>query len=247
MQKGNIHIVLTILLMVLVFAGAIGVVVWRKNIPQPDLGKKACTLEAKVCPDGTSVGRSGPNCEFVVCPSVKPSPSGLLPTQTPEEQKKILPLTDTTNWKIYTSTKYRYTLNHPSNWVEQIRCEGGTAEDDYICIKSSDIEEGPSGVLEGGLKKGSLIWIDGKEGGFLANIPLSTFCKSDTLQQISDCKQTKISNHDAWERVFNTLGKQIVLLNDQKIVLSIWIFYNPQSISESNNISNQILSTIKFN
>jgi hypothetical protein len=27
----------------------------------------ACTLEAKVCPDGSSVGRSGPNCEFAKC------------------------------------------------------------------------------------------------------------------------------------------------------------------------------------
>lgn len=27
----------------------------------------ACTLEAKICPDGTSVGRTGPNCEFAPC------------------------------------------------------------------------------------------------------------------------------------------------------------------------------------
>lgn len=27
-----------------------------------------CTLEAKVCPDGSSVGREGPNCEFTSCP-----------------------------------------------------------------------------------------------------------------------------------------------------------------------------------
>lgn len=28
----------------------------------------ACTMEAKVCPDGSSVGRTGPNCEFTACP-----------------------------------------------------------------------------------------------------------------------------------------------------------------------------------
>lgn len=28
----------------------------------------ACTMEAKLCPDGSSVGRSGPNCEFAPCP-----------------------------------------------------------------------------------------------------------------------------------------------------------------------------------
>ncbi len=27
----------------------------------------ACTQEAKLCPDGTSVGRAGPACEFAVC------------------------------------------------------------------------------------------------------------------------------------------------------------------------------------
>jgi nitrosocyanin len=29
----------------------------------------ACTMEAKVCPDGSSVGRTGPNCEFAACPT----------------------------------------------------------------------------------------------------------------------------------------------------------------------------------
>lgn len=29
----------------------------------------ACTMEAKLCPDGSAVGRTGPNCEFATCPS----------------------------------------------------------------------------------------------------------------------------------------------------------------------------------
>lgn len=29
----------------------------------------ACTQEAKICPDGSSVGRTGPNCEFTPCPT----------------------------------------------------------------------------------------------------------------------------------------------------------------------------------
>ncbi len=28
----------------------------------------ACTADAKLCPDGSYVGRSGPNCEFDPCP-----------------------------------------------------------------------------------------------------------------------------------------------------------------------------------
>lgn len=27
-----------------------------------------CTMDAKLCPDGSAVGRSGPNCEFAPCP-----------------------------------------------------------------------------------------------------------------------------------------------------------------------------------
>jgi hypothetical protein len=30
---------------------------------------RACTMEAKLCPDGSAVGRTGPNCEFAPCPT----------------------------------------------------------------------------------------------------------------------------------------------------------------------------------
>lgn len=36
----------------------------------------ACTMEAKQCPDGSYVGRTGPNCEFTACPTPTPSPVG---------------------------------------------------------------------------------------------------------------------------------------------------------------------------
>src|SRR3989344_1396998 len=29
----------------------------------------ACTQEAKICPDGSAVGRTGPKCEFAPCPT----------------------------------------------------------------------------------------------------------------------------------------------------------------------------------
>lgn len=31
-----------------------------------------CTMEAKICPDGSAVGRSGPKCEFTPCPPAAP-------------------------------------------------------------------------------------------------------------------------------------------------------------------------------
>ena len=40
--------------------------------PAPDAGEgqgqRMCTMDAKICPDGTGVGRTGPNCEFAACP-----------------------------------------------------------------------------------------------------------------------------------------------------------------------------------
>ncbi len=39
--------------------------------PQNQLVGQACTQEAKVCPDGSSVGRTGPSCEFAACPTTR--------------------------------------------------------------------------------------------------------------------------------------------------------------------------------
>jgi predicted lipoprotein with Yx(FWY)xxD motif len=38
---------------------------------------QACTMEAMVCPDGSSVGRTGPNCAFAPCPGGPASSAGI--------------------------------------------------------------------------------------------------------------------------------------------------------------------------
>ncbi len=43
----------------------------------PGGGMVACTMEAKICPDGSSVGRQGPNCEFAPCPGEGAGGSGV--------------------------------------------------------------------------------------------------------------------------------------------------------------------------
>lgn len=52
----------------------------------------ACTTEAKICPDGSSVGRTGPNCEFSQCPS----PSA--------------------DWRNYTNNEYGFKMTFPDSW-----------------------------------------------------------------------------------------------------------------------------------
>jgi len=50
----------------------IGGFLYRNTFEHPSMPhgtqSVACTTEAKVCPDGTSVGRTGPACVFQVCP-----------------------------------------------------------------------------------------------------------------------------------------------------------------------------------
>lgn len=61
----------------------------------------ACTLEAKICPDGTGVGRVPPNCEFAPCPSASP-------------QGK--PTDETANWKTYINSGEGFSFNYPPDW-----------------------------------------------------------------------------------------------------------------------------------
>lgn len=52
------------------FAGFLNYSIWQLNRVQVD-ELVLCTQEAKLCPDGSYVGRSGPKCEFSACQNQK--------------------------------------------------------------------------------------------------------------------------------------------------------------------------------
>lgn len=53
-----------VLILVLGIAGFL----YRNTMEQPARNDvTACTMEARVCPDGSAVGRSGPDCSFAAC------------------------------------------------------------------------------------------------------------------------------------------------------------------------------------
>lgn len=61
-----------ILIIIATIAGIGGYFVYEKSLtsqrsPMPT--QVACTQDSKLCPDGTSVGRVGPNCDFSPCPT----------------------------------------------------------------------------------------------------------------------------------------------------------------------------------
>lgn len=64
-----------------------------------------CTMEAKECPDGSFVGRSGPKCEFAICPSPQQSTSAVI------------------NQKIFSNGIYIT----PLEIVEDSRCPAGVS------------------------------------------------------------------------------------------------------------------------
>lgn len=54
----------------------------------------ACTMEAKICPDGSAVGRTGLNCEFAPCPD------------------------QTAGWNILNNAEYGFSLKYPNNFFD---------------------------------------------------------------------------------------------------------------------------------
>ena len=71
---------------------------WMQGYPRtavPTNSPVACSQEVKLCPDGSAVGRVGPNCEFAKCP-----------------QQNI----DTSNWKTYWNEKYGFEVKYPIGW-----------------------------------------------------------------------------------------------------------------------------------
>jgi len=64
-------------------------------VPNREQKPVACTMEAKLCPDGSAVGRAGPNCEFAPCPDY------------------------TKGWKIYKNSDYGFELKYPADFFDQ--------------------------------------------------------------------------------------------------------------------------------
>ena len=76
---------------------AASVIPLLKATPQPDTSTESpippatdagtiCTQDAKICPDGSAVGRGGPNCEFAACPGSDTPPARETITCQPDQR-----------------------------------------------------------------------------------------------------------------------------------------------------------------
>ena len=84
----------------------------------PKINTVGCTLEAKICPDGSAVGRAGPNCEFIPCPTTK-SKQMILPSSTLTDKYQC----PKTGWidcmPILTEEKKKFCLPEAINWYKK--------------------------------------------------------------------------------------------------------------------------------
>ncbi len=78
----------------------VGIIAWSFTLT-PKLANKnvavtnnrVCTDEAKICPDGSAVGRTEPNCEFATCPVI--------------------------TYKQFVDAKTGISFEYPSTWIQQ--------------------------------------------------------------------------------------------------------------------------------
>ncbi len=108
---------LIIIVVVVIALVLVGVLPFR----QPHRGQdntnepQACTMEAMICPDGSSVGRTGPNCQFAPCP-------GTLSTTT---ASGII-----YNYPASFSTQYVSTVD----WPPQVQVQNGP----FVCVEAGN-------------------------------------------------------------------------------------------------------------
>ena len=88
-QKINALLVITIILLVVLIGGSVAYYYYTIKAQPKSV---ACTQEAKLCPDGSSVGRTGPNCDFATCPI------------------------SVNDWKNYINNEYGFSINFPDSW-----------------------------------------------------------------------------------------------------------------------------------
>ncbi len=96
----NKNTAVSIGVVVLVLLVGIGAFFFRNSSQTSPSQQVACTMDAKLCPDGSYVGRQGPNCEFAACPaasSTSVTPANASLTLAPGEKGTVDTVTVTFN------------------------------------------------------------------------------------------------------------------------------------------------------
>ena len=199
----------------LMLAGIIALLYFRGLNNEPE--QVACTMEAMLCPDGSSVGRTGPKCEFSPCPTTTLDPNA--------------------NWIEFISEGF--TVKHPPTWtlgqseytedLYMYFSETDTADsENYIVtlsVQNIDIEEATNNLNKGdaGLQNSAEITYDTLNGVKIIKA-VSTFSQLDP-------NTGKYISEPADYIILLPIGEKTIRLS---------------SLLKDKDIIDQILSTFKF-
>lgn len=131
-----------------------------------------CTMEAKMCPDGSYVGRSGPQCEFAACPPMTTS-TNPMPTST-----NPLPTTPTSTNSGQASKDDLITVTAPliNGMVKSPLMVTGRARGNWYFEASFPIEVRNSNnvIIGRGIGQAQSDWMTTNYVPFTANISFTT-------------------------------------------------------------------------
>ncbi|MDO8739962.1 MAG: hypothetical protein Q7J54_00115 [Candidatus Woesearchaeota archaeon] len=118
-EKGNLALAIII---VIVFTAIIALglyLIYNESLfTEKRENPVACTQEAKICPDGSSVGRTGPNCEFTKCPEVQ----------------EVSAFDSLVNFTISKQIKFSDGLTVTLTEINDSRCKPGV-----VCIQAGEL------------------------------------------------------------------------------------------------------------
>lgn len=230
-QKGLAPILVVILLAV----ALTGISLWiYKN--NPTNHPTACPQDAKVCPDGTTVGRVGPHCDFASCPA---------PTIATESA-------DMTNWKTYDFAKYGVSFLAPNSKSEGFHQDLFNTQHLVVNPKAN------KGCQAYGIYDDSYSFAD--SGNFDYGISISIFLPlnkvTDSITWYNACLEPLYKNSTTEATSIN--GKQILIMKirssqssfDRYILVNNGIVYDfgfPYPLTSlQEQQAQQILQSIKF-
>jgi hypothetical protein len=126
-RKGFTPVLIIGIVALVVIAATVGwYLVARQNAAAP--AGVACTQEAKQCPDGSYVGRTGPDCAFAACPGVATQASSTTATVASSTASSTV---DTSDWQTFADSQYDVTAKYPADWYLNQSIAAGDPSDTF--------------------------------------------------------------------------------------------------------------------
>jgi len=180
-----------------VIVALVGFAVSRKNISEENIGTPnepvVCTMDAKICPDGSAVGRTGPSCEFAPCPRVTSTPSPL-PSSTG-------------SWNLFQSPTSSVTFTYPKDlgtaymranaWPPEVKTEKGR----FTCFETKATPEGFTNKrIIHGVQYCVTVRSEGAAGSIFVTHTYLTEKEGSRVQLTFTIQETQCANYDEPKR-----------------------------------------------